>query len=89
MLSSREWCPEFLGRCASHPGTWYYNIETLLPNGYIFASFTALGITLQSKRVATCAFKEDSIVFPAAEMSSPESGRALVLQEPLAAMTSK
>ena len=44
---------------------------------------------MEGKRVATCAFKQDSIVFPAAEMSAPESGRALVLQEPLAAMTSK
>ena len=30
MRSRREWCPESLGRCASHPGTLYHKIETLL-----------------------------------------------------------
>ena len=39
--------------------------------------------------MATCSFKVDGNAFPAAEMSAPESGRALVLQEALAAMTSK
>ena len=30
MLSRREWCPEFLGRYANHPGILYHKIKTIL-----------------------------------------------------------
>jgi len=60
-----------------------------LPNGNILAPFTALGITAEGNRVAICSFRADKMVFPAAEMSAPESGRALVLLEPFFAMMSR
>ena len=62
------------------------NVTRSLPSGNIFAPLTALGITLEGRRVVTCAFRVGRIAFPAAEMSAPESGRALELQEPLVAM---
>ena len=61
----------------------------ILPNGNILAPFTALGVTVEGKRVATGSFRVDNMAFPAAEMSAPESGRALVLQEPFEAMMSR
>ena len=60
-----------------------------LPNGNILAPLTALGMTVEGRRVLIRSLRVDSIDFPAAEMSAPESGRALVLQEPFAEMTSR
>ena len=57
-----------------------------LPSGNIFAPLTALGMTSEGRRVVTCSFRVDRIAIPAAEMSAPESGRALGLQESLVAM---
>ena len=51
-------------------------------NENIFAPLTALGITMEGRRVVTFSFRVDRIAFPAAEISAPESGRALELQEP-------
>ena len=39
---------------------------------------------MEGKRELTCSLRVDTIIFPAVEMSAAESGRALVLQEPLA-----
>ena len=60
-----------------------------LPNGNILAPLTALGMTVEGRRVLIHSLRVDSIAFPAAEMSAPESGRALVLQEPFAEITSR
>ena len=60
-----------------------------LPNENILAPLTTLGMTVEGRRVLIHSLRVDSIVFPAAEMSAPESERALVLQEPFAEMTSR
>ena len=59
------------------------NVTGILPKGCIVAPFATFGMMLDGKRLLIFSFRSLRMPLPAAEISAPESGRALVRVEPL------